>query len=390
MTNGLEKTLNLSDLILFGISSILGSGGFNLVGNAIKDGGHQFPLMLLLSGALFAGSANTYSYAHDTFKKNISETLLIESVFGSIGKNISVVSILFYNIFSVATILVFSAKMLFPEGTYVGQISFALLILSMMCFSAFQRLDLNKEIINSFSIGIIALLSFVSLLGVGGLATQNFSTPKFPVQTNLYESFLYFFFVLAGHDALIKFSEETVTPSDLNTSMYISIGASVLLIAGLCMAGLVWVGDFRTGDVNDIVADIFEKALNHNTGKYITMIAIFFMVSTTFLGFLATIRYLYGIPDDMPSLEFIKLGGDGKVSNISILLVTIACALAICINHTSSLVELADLGLVIVLLLVAAATFKDKIKKDEFSMIDGLTTGGFASVLGMVVKKHFF
>jgi len=389
MTNGLEKTLNLSDLVLFGISSIVGSGGFNLVGNAIKEGGHQFPFMLLLSGALFTGSAKTYEYAHDTFKKNISETLLIESVFGVIGKNISILSILFYNIFSIATILVFCSKMLFPEATYFKQIGFALLILSMMGISAFQRLDFNKQIINGFSISIIALLSLVTAFGFGGLSKE-VCTPIFPTQTNLYESFLYFFFVLAGHDALIKFSEESVIPKDIDVSMYLSIGLSVLLTAGLSLAAVVYIGNFK-GNVDNIVGDIFEKVFS-GSGQYVTMAVIFIMVCTTFLGFLATTRYLYGIP----SLEFMKDGNDGSdgtkgnVSNKSILAVTIACALAILINHTSSLVELADVGLVLVLLLVAAASFFDKIKKGEFSMLDGVTTGGFASVLGMVIKKHLY
>jgi len=388
MTNGLEKTLSLSDLVLFGITSILGSGGFNLVGNAIKDGGNYFPLTLILSGALFTGSAGSYSYAHDTFKKNISETLLIESAFGNVGKNISICAILFYNIFATSTILIFCSKLLFPNGTYIGQVSFALLLLSMMSYSALHRLDFNKQIINTFSIGIIALLSFVTFLGFGGLA--NSSAPIFPAKTNIYESFLYFFFVLAGHDALIKFSEETVGQTNINKSMYISILVSITLVAGLCLAAVVWIGNFKTTNVNDIVADIFQSAMDHGTGKYITIIAIVFMLGSTFLGFLATIRYLYGIPDDLPMLEFIKQGGDGKVSNRSIAIATIASALAIFINHTSSLVELADIGLIIVLLLVSAATFVDKQKKGEISLLDGLTTGGFASVLALVLKKHFF
>ena len=388
MTNGLLKTLSLSDLVLFGISNILGSGGFNLVGNAIKDGGIYFPLTLLLSGALFTGSANSYTYAHDTFKKNISETLLIESSFGEVGKNMSVFSILFYNIFATSTILIFCSKLLFPNGTYIGQVSFALILLLLMCFSAFQRLEFNKEIINKFSIGIVGLLSFITFLGFGGLAAS--VQPKFPKDINLYESFLYFFFVLAGHDTLIKFSEETKNPEDIDKSMYLSILISVVLTAGLCLGAVVWIGDFNTINVNDIIADIFDKTLNHNIGKYITIIAVTFMLSTTFLGFLATIRYLYGIPENIPALEFIKKGGDGKVSNRSILIVTIASLLAIFINHTSSLVELTDIALVITLLLVAAASFVDKHKKGNLSIVDGLTTAGFTSVLGLIIKKHCF
>ena len=132
MTNGLTKTLSLSDLVLFGNTSILGSGGFNLIGNAIKEGGTHFPLTLLLSGALFGGSAHSYAYANDVYKNNISETLLIESSLGSIGKITSIFAIVLYSIFAIATIIVLCSKMLFPKATYIGQVSFSFIILCIM------------------------------------------------------------------------------------------------------------------------------------------------------------------------------------------------------------------------------------------------------------------
>jgi hypothetical protein len=186
--NHLKKVLNLSDLVLFGISSILGSGGFNLVGKAIQDGGKYFPLTLLLSGALFMGSAHSYSYAHDTFESNTSETKLIEKVFGSFGKYSSAISIMLYNIFATATILVFCSKLLFPEKSWLEQVSFALLLLSMMTFAAFQQLDLNKEIINIFSLLIILVLGSSTFLGVTKIVEEPFKMPSFPKEINLYEA----------------------------------------------------------------------------------------------------------------------------------------------------------------------------------------------------------
>ena len=49
----LTKTLSLYDLTLFGITSILGSGGFNLIGNALTEGGYQSAL------STFSKSAST-------------------------------------------------------------------------------------------------------------------------------------------------------------------------------------------------------------------------------------------------------------------------------------------------------------------------------------------
>ena len=231
----LEKTLTISDLTLFGITSILGSGGFNLIGNALASGGVYAPVTLGASGALFLGSAYSYSYARKKYNSNISESKIIESVFGNYGKNLSIFTILFYNIFAAATILVFCSKLLFPNVSYYKQISFSLLLLTSMALAAFNRLNINKNIINLFSVVIVGLLSIATYLGLKNISSLDINNIKFP-QLNIYESFLFFFFILAGHDALIKFTEEAKNSSDIDKSMYYSIIISILLTAGTCLA----------------------------------------------------------------------------------------------------------------------------------------------------------
>jgi len=391
LKSGLNKVLTLKDLTLFGISSILGSGGFNLVGQAIKDGNRYFPLTLLLSGALFTGSAHSYAYANDNYKSNISETKLIENVYGSIGKYTSSLSILLYNIFAIATILVLCSKILFPNTSWWKQVSFSLLLLSMMTFAAFQQLDMNKEVINIVSLAIILVLGSISLFGISHLNQDSFKMPSFPSldKINLYESLLYFFFVLAGHDNLIKFSEEAIDQKDIGRSMYISIGISVLLVIGLCVAAVAYLRDFRIINVDDIVGEIFEKIFNKDVGKIISNFAILCMFVSTFVAFLATIRYTYALPEKIPFLNFIKEGGDGRVSHISILIIVALCAFAILINQTTSLVELSDIALIITLLLVSSATLYERFQKGIMPITDGLTSGGLLGILGLTIQKHF-
>ena len=390
ISSSLNKVLSLKDLVLFGVTSILGSGGFNLVGKAIKDGNHYFPLTLLISGALFTGSSHSYAYAHNKFKNNTSETELIEYTYGSIGKYSSVLSILLYSIFSVATILVLCSKILFPNTSWWKQVSFSLLLLSMMTFAAFQQLDMNKEVINIFSLGIILILGSASLFGFSQLVSKPFIAPKFPEKINLYESLLYFFFILAGHDSLIKFAEETVNEKDFNSTIYISLAIAVLLIGGLCLAAVTYIRDFRTINIDDIVAEIFEKIFNKGVGKFVSYFAILCMIISTFIGFLATIRYTYGLSDKIPFLNFIKDGGDGSVSHISILIIGLLCIFAILINQTTSLVELSDVALIITLLLVSSASFYEKYKEGSIPVTDGLTSGGLLGILGLTLQKHFF
>jgi len=161
-------------------------------------------------------------------------------------------------------------------------------------------------------------------------------------------------------------------------------------VAGLSLAAITLIPSFKSINVNDIVADIFEKTLNHGSGKYITVIALIFMIGSTFLGFLSTVRYVYGIPKNIKFLDFLRINGDGHVSPRSIILTSILCLASIFINQVSSLVELADVGLIIVLLLVASSAFIDKYKEGNISYIDGLTSGGFLTVLGLTINKHFF
>jgi hypothetical protein len=380
----LTKSLTLYDLTLFGITSILGSGGFNLIGNALAEGGYKSALTLGASGALFLGSAYSYSYAREKYNSNTSETEIIESVFGSLGKNISIFSILFYNIFAIATILVYCSKLLFPSQSWFQQITFSLMLLGLMTLAAFQKLDFNKEVINLFSWGIIILLSLISFIGVKALASNTFpSEIKFP-KINIYESFLLFFFVLAGHDALIKFTEEANNGSDIDKSMYYSIIISIILTAGACLAGLYYL-DFKTDFIENALAIIFERGLLNNSGKYITALSLIFMVITTFLGYLATTRYIYKLPFD-----FVKDGNNGNVSSISIILVSLFALFAILINSTASLVEYSDIALIVTLVLVSSSAFVDKYtKKSEISFIDGGSSLGFIGVLLLAIQKNF-
>jgi hypothetical protein len=386
----LPKTLSLTDLTLFGITSILGSGGFNLIGNALAEGGYNSLLTLGGSGALFLGSAYSYSYAREKYNSNTSETKIIESTFGSIGKNISIFSILFYNIFAIATILVFCSKLLFPEKSSFQQISFAGLLLGLMTLAAFQKLEFNKEIINIFSIGIVLLLSIIGFVGTRELFSEGYKGATVPnYKLNLHESFLLFFFVLGGHDALIKFTEEAKNASDVDTATYYSVIISILLTLGVCLACLYYI-DFKNDAIENALAIIFDRGILNGSGKYITGLSLIFMVVTTFLGYLATTRYLYTLPEDIKVLEFIRKDGfSGNVSAISILLVTLFAGLAILINSTISLVEYTDIALIIVLLLVSSATFIDKYKNSTVSVIDGASSIGFLSILILTIQKHF-
>ena len=177
----LKKTLSLYDLVFFGIASILGSGGFNLVGEAVMKGGDAWPAALAIASAVFMGSAKTYEEAFNAFKTNTAESDFVKKIFGENASLITISAVMLWNILSISTILVVCSHMLFPEGTWIGQITFALMLLGLMGFFSLKGLDVNKETINAFSAVLVVVLGGVSFLGASGVMQKGIpSVPAIP------------------------------------------------------------------------------------------------------------------------------------------------------------------------------------------------------------------
>lgn len=219
----LKKTLSLSDLIFIGIASILGSGGFNLIGEAVAKAGNLWPLTLGAASAVFLGSSYTYEKAFEKFKTNTAESDVVKSQFGDVASGLTATSILMFNILSISTILVFAAHMIYPDASWLGQISFAMIFLLGMAFFSLQGIEMNKETINLLSLVLVIVFIGISSIGLGGVATKGWmpvNTPTSPQTIAI--SLLFFYFVLAGFDALIKFTEEAKNKEDIPRSFYIS------------------------------------------------------------------------------------------------------------------------------------------------------------------------
>lgn len=379
----LKKTLGLQDLVFFGIASILGSGGFNLVGEAIMKGGDSWPIALAIASAVFMGSAKTYEEAFNAFKTNTAESDFVKKNFGENSSLVSISAVMIWNILSISTILVCCSHMLFPEGTWLGQITFALMLLGLMGYFSLKGLDINKEMINNFSAFLVVILGGVSFLGVSGVVNKGIpSVPAIP-EKSFVASLLFFYFILAGFDALIKFTEETKDPKDVPRSFYISNLISITLVLGICLAFVTTVDMRRLRTFNNGVGDILHKFLGGDTKTIITYFAVFYMIITTFVAFLATSRYLFGLGDIYKELEFMKVVSDVKVPINAVAFTLATVALGILVNHTEYLVRAADFGLSSLLLLVAAAATKSVVSQGKIPWIEGATTAALTGLLGL-------
>lgn len=383
--SSLKKTLSLSDLVFIGIGSILGSGGFNLIGEAIAKGGNLWPVTLGASTAVFLGSSYTYQKAFELFKTNTAESDIVKSQFGDTASGLTAVSILTFNILSISTILVFAAHMIYPDATWLSQISFAMIFLVGMAFFSLQGIEMNKETINLLSIILIIIFIGISSIGLGGVATKGWmpvTTPTTP--QSIVMSLLLFYFVLAGFDALIKFTEEAKEKKDIPHSFYISNILAAVLTFGLSIAFVTWVHIKKSTDLTNIIGVILDVFLGGNSAEITKYISILYMILTSFIVFLASTRYLYGLGEQYSFLKSFTDLNNLKAPTTSTYFTTAVAAAGILVNHTEKLVKICDFALSSQLFIVSAAATKVALVAGQLPVIEGLTS---VSLLGLMAAS---
>ena len=216
----LERALTLTDLTLFGVASIVGSGGFNLVGKAVRAGGSWWPVAFLISATLLMGAAYAYSEAFAASGKNTAESDIVASAFGPVGEGASICAILLFNIVSISAILVFCAQLLIPGHSWVSQVGVALAALGGMAGFSLAGIELNRVSIDVVAYVMVAVLAGTASLGLYGLAAGS-GSPS-PTGSSFTTSLLMIFFILAGFDNNMKFAEEAVDAADIPRSFFTS------------------------------------------------------------------------------------------------------------------------------------------------------------------------
>lgn len=384
--NNLNKTLTLKDLVLFGVISIFGSGGFNLIGHAIKQGGSQWPLALGGAAALFLGSSKTYEEAFREFKKNTSESDFLEKIFGPNASYATMASILLFNFFSMATILVLCVRMIVPDAPWLTQSVFAISLITFMGIFSLQGMTHNKVFVNACSSALVVILSAITLLGFGGAAAGMKALPTLP-NTSLTQSFLYFFYILAGFDVLMKFSEETKDTEDIPRSFYVSNSIAILFVLGLTFAVITFTDIQKVKPLEQVIGQMLNNITGYNVKNSFNVVAVFFMIVTMFVTFLATTRYMYSLGDKYKSEYFTALNKN-KVPVVPVVFTTLLVSAIVLINHVDILVGFADAALGSFLFLVAAAATVYKYQKGEIPVLEGLTASSFLGIFGASIWKQ--
>jgi amino acid transporter len=378
----LLENLSYTDVIGIGIAAILGSGGFSLIGKAVNRGGSMAPLALGVTALLFMGASKVYAKAFESFPSNTAESEIVEEQFGKATSRVAEGGILLFNILSISTILIFCGKFLFPKGTWIGQISVAMMFLVLMYVLTLHGIHENKQVMNLFSGTVLVVLTLISGAGIvegmrDGVHFPPAKTTNFPL------SILYFYFILAGFDSIMKFTEEAKIKSDIPKAFYMSNILSILLVTGVALAYL-HLGTQKNEE--NAIGEIVKGLLGgKNTSGIVMGGSIIFMLVATFVCFLASSRFLYGL-GEKSDWKWMTSVNEVKAPTNAILTTFLIAAVAILINHVDYLVRACDVFLTITLVLVSAAVTKKEIDKGKFPVIEGATLTGLVALFIMTVS----
>lgn len=384
VTPELKRTLTLTDLTLFGVANIMGSGGFNLIGKGVRAGGSWWPVALLIPAVLLTGAAYSYAGAFERFKKDTSESDIVRAVFGPWAEGAGSSAIVAYNLVSIIVILVFCSKMLLPAGSWLAQISVTIALLAGMTGLALAGIELDTFMIDRTTWFLIAILVIAGLLALFGLVGTTMPTLSIPSHGGFMNSLWMFFFILVGFDVILKFAEETKNPADVPRSFYLANIISIVLTVGVALALSIWVPGLTEKQEHNAIGWLFAAF----TGPWIVepfkWVIFLFLLLTTFVTFLATTRYLYGLGDKAAWLAPLKEVNAAAAPWISILSVFGSGSVLSLLNNTDLLVKITDLGFGVIAALVASAVSVADLGEGKIASaaVNGATTAGFLGLLG--------
>ena len=364
---------------MIGVASIMGSGGFNLIGTGVREGGALWPLALALSGILMMCSSFTYADAFARFRKDTSESDSIREAFGSVAEMAGSFGIVFYHLASIVVILVICANMILPNGSWAAQVGLTLSALAGMSAVALCGIDLDKQIINTVSWVLIGVLGFSAVLGLWGIREP---IPVFHQKPNFLTSILMFFFVLAGFDTIMKFAEETKDDADIPRAFYVSNAISILLTAGVAIAIMYWVPVNQQGE--GAMATLLATFLGAWALKPIRWAIVAFLLLTTFVIFLATSRYLYSFGAD----SWLQATNEAQAPWAAIATVFGSGSLLALINNTQQLVIITDVGFAVIASLVASSIAVANWNDENLgaAALSGTTAAGFVGLIAAAVS----
>lgn len=367
MNDNLLKVLTFKDLFFIGLCDIIGSGIFYIFIYTLLYGKKQSILAVLTIGISSIISGLCYGEIISIFKNNSSEFNLVNSIFGENYSNIFSLTIIFFQLFTIATIIIALNKYLFKDN-----IIFGLFITCVIFLLLFYGIKLSTNIINV--IGIIILIILIFIITIGLFNIKPVKNAFINQSTNTYNFLIcctFVVFLYSGYDSIIKVYDE-VHPDHIKYIPYAIIGSIIIATILYLLLTIIMLYNFNSSSINAPISYLYKLFLG-DYAYYITyIIGAIILFGTSFDISLISSRYIYGLAKNKILPDFLTTLSCFKTPYIILLLQFIFIFILVLNNNVEFALSMSNIFVFIVLihinLGIVIYRYKNEKKENEFKM----------------------
>lgn len=398
--NGYKRKLTYTDLLLASLGHILGAGIYSVIGKLGNTASYYSYLSIIIASLFVMWIAKGYVDINEKYESNDSEFLSIKERFGPEMANTLIYGLIIGNIFSCVVIAIsFGGYLSRFIGTNVnvGVLMCIIIcgIVSIVGIKETAQFNNIMTIVETSGLIFIVVFGFIYMLYSMINGKKNIGSYGILKSGDFYKHIIGIFnyktligiaigaylilFAFFGFESLVKFSEESINPSeDIPDAINHSLGISTIIYVLVSLTSLNVLTPKQLGNSIAPLTDVLNKITSNlgNVGiyKYISEYSVKYLglaaVSSTFNTFLiiltGTIRLFVSIinkyKSNDPKIQKIynmisKIDKTtGTPINSTILFLLIICILVLSnIDFTSSVV-ISTFGLLITMVFVKLST----------------------------------
>jgi APA family basic amino acid/polyamine antiporter len=314
-------SLDLTDLILFGLGNIVGAGIFIIIGKSIKFGGNKTIYALLTVAMISIIMGFCYIEIYSRYSSSITEYLAVKNTMGEGVGQITLYAIYFFALLTGVTIVTAMSKyfckcdMVSNLKTFMDwssitnhsnlETAFSIAILIIIALINYLGIETSKHVANTISIVMLVTLIGIVLLSLPHISLDKLTVPvKQPdiashgPWDNFILSAILSLFLFNGYDFLVKISDESADPENNKTALISSIGITAVIYA-MIIAASVCVLNYKTaGSTYNIITKLYEVLTNSRLASLVYVAGIFIMFNTGFLSIMSATKFMEGLGKD--------------------------------------------------------------------------------------------
>jgi APA family basic amino acid/polyamine antiporter len=358
MANRLKRSLNLTQLVFYGVGTIVGAGIYTVIGSAAGMAGTGVWISLLLAGAAAFITALSYAELVCMYPRAGGEYQFLKHAFPGSGVPSFIAGYLIA-LNAAAT----SATVALAFGGYLNvfvsvptwMVAFALLALC----TVVNILGIRQSTWVSIGMICIEVSGLLLLIGVGflrGEPGEAIALPDADAVAGIFAATALIFFIYIGFEDIVNLAEEANTPKrDIPLALIISVVITSVMYFLVVWAVLA-ISDPQTLASSESPLTTAAAGVAPWLGNALAVAALFATASTALISLVAISRLLYGMARDgrMPAALALTLGKRQTPWVAALVLFGAACAL-LPLGQVKIVASISACGILVVFIGVQAA-----------------------------------